>query len=77
MELTLPTKVNVTHPIMLDTKILVVIGANGAGKKLFWQRFIGEICGSSEKEYPVYMPYSSAMTNLNYRLPMNSHVYSL
>ena len=29
MELTLPTKVNVTHPIMLDTKILVVIGAGG------------------------------------------------
>ena len=49
MELTLPTKVNVTHPIMLDTKILVVIGANGAGKSSFWQRFIGEICGSSEK----------------------------
>ena len=35
MELTLPTKVNVTHPIMLDTKILVVIGANGAGKSSF------------------------------------------
>lgn len=48
MELTLPTKVNVTHPIMLDTKILVVIGANGAEKALL-QRFIGEICGSSEK----------------------------
>ena len=27
MELTLPTKVNVTHPIMLDTKILVVIAS--------------------------------------------------
>ena len=35
MELTLPTKVNVTHPIMLDTKILVVIGANGEGKRSF------------------------------------------
>ena len=34
---------------MLDTKILVVIGANGAGKKLFWQRFIGEICGQAKR----------------------------
>ena len=69
MELTLPTKVNVTHPIMLDTKILVVIGANGAGKSSFGRDLL--------ERYPVYMPYSSAMTNLNYRLPMNSHVYSL
>ena len=71
MELTLPTKVNVTHPIMLDTKILVVIGANGAGKSSFGRDLL------ERKEYPVYMPYSSAMTNLNYRPPMNSHVYSL
>lgn len=35
MELTLPTKLNVSHPITLDTKILVVIGANGAGKSSF------------------------------------------
>lgn len=76
MELTLPTKVNVTHPIMLDTKILVVIGANGAGKsslaEIYWRDM-----RVKRKEYPVYMPYSSAMTNLNYRPPMNSHVYSL
>ena len=46
MELTLPTKVNVTHPIMLDTKILVVIGANGAGKSSFGrdllERYVGQ-----------------------------------
>ena len=46
MELTLPTKVNVTHPIMLDTKILVVIGANGAGKSTFGrdllERYVGQ-----------------------------------
>ena len=41
MELTLPTKVNVTHPIMLDTKILVVIGANGAGKTTTLQTITG------------------------------------
>ena len=76
MELTLPTKVNVTHPIMLDTKILVVIGANGAGKSSFGRDLL-ERYAVKRKEYPVYMPYSSAMTNLNYRPPMNSHVYSL
>ena len=76
MELTLPTKVNVTHPIMLDTKILVVIGANGAGKSSFGRDLLERYAGQA-KEYPVYMPYSSAMTNLNYRPPMNSHVYSL
>ena len=42
MELTLPTKVNVTHPIMLDTKILVVIGANGAGKSSLHALFISD-----------------------------------
>ena len=76
MELTLPTKVNVTHPIMLDTKILVVIGANGAGKSSFGRDLLRDM-RVKRKEYPVYMPYSSAMTNLNYRPPMNSHVYSL
>ena len=65
MELTLPTKVNVTHPIMLDTKILVVIGANGAGKSSFGRDLLERYAGQS------------AMTNLNYRPPMNSHVYSL
>ena len=76
MELTLPTKVNVTHPIMLDTKILVVIGANGAGKSSFGRDLLERYAGQA-KRISVYMPYSSAMTNLNYRPPMNSHVYSL
>ena len=43
MELTLPTKVNVTHPIMLDTKILVVIGARKSsfGRDLL-ERYAGQ-----------------------------------
>lgn len=45
MELTLPTKVNVTHPIMLDTKILVVIGANGAGKSSFGRDLLERLSG--------------------------------
>ena len=49
MELTLPTKVNVTHPIMLDTKILVVIGANGAGKSSFGRDLLESIAGQAKR----------------------------
>lgn len=49
MELTLPTKVNVTHPIMLDTKILVVIGANGAGKSSFGRDLLERYAGQSKR----------------------------
>lgn len=35
MKLTLPTKEKAENPVVLDTKILVVIGANGAGKSSF------------------------------------------
>ena len=48
MELTLPTKVNVTHPIMLDTKILVVIGANGAGKSSFGSDLLERYAGQAK-----------------------------
>ena len=49
MELTLPTKVNVTHPIMLDTKILVVIGANGAGKSSFGRDLLERYAGLAKR----------------------------
>lgn len=49
MELTLPTKVNVTHPIMLDTKILVVIWSERCGKKLFWQRLLERYAGQAKR----------------------------
>ena len=49
MELTLPTKVNVTHPIMLDTKILVVIGANGAGKSSFGRDLLERCAGQAKR----------------------------
>ena len=49
MELTLPTKVNVTHPIMLDTKILVVIGANGAGKSSFGRDLLERYAGQAKR----------------------------
>lgn len=35
MELTLPTKFNASQPVTLETRVLVVIGANGAGKSSF------------------------------------------
>lgn len=34
MDLILPTNQNTSAPVTLDTKVLVVIGANGAGKSL-------------------------------------------
>ena len=35
MELILPTNQNTSTPVTLDTKVLVVIGANGSGKSSF------------------------------------------
>lgn len=35
MELTLPKKINANNPVIINTRILVVIGANGAGKSSF------------------------------------------
>ena len=46
MDLILPTNQNTSAPITLDTKVLVVIGANGAGKSSFGrnlhQRYAGQ-----------------------------------
>ncbi|WP_297906104.1 DUF4435 domain-containing protein [uncultured Parabacteroides sp.] len=49
MELTLPTKVNVAYPITLDTKILVVIGANGAGKSSFGRDLLERYSGLAKR----------------------------
>lgn len=49
MELTLPTKLNVSHAITLDTEILVVIGANGAGKSSFGRELLERYAGQAEK----------------------------
>lgn len=35
MELKLPTKLNTIHPVLMDAKVLMVIGANGTGKSSF------------------------------------------
>ena len=77
MELTLPTKVNRdTSHHADDTKILVVIGANSVrGKSSFGRDLLERYAG--QKRISGIHTYSSAMTNLNYRPPMNSHVYSL
>jgi len=46
MDLILPTNQNTSAPVTLDTKVLVVIGANGAGKSSFGrnlhQRYAGQ-----------------------------------
>ena len=49
MELTLPRKLNATQPVTLDTKVLVVIGANGTGKSTFGQDILSRYPGHAEK----------------------------
>ena len=49
MELTLPTQLNATEPTVLDTKVLVVIGANGAGKSSFGRDLLERYADNSKK----------------------------
>lgn len=56
MELTLPTKQNTSQPVTLDTRVLVVIGANGAGKSSFGRDLL--------KRYPEISKKISGMRSL-------------
>ena len=47
MELILPTKLNTSEAVRLDTSILVVIGANGAGKSSFGRALCEQYKGQS------------------------------
>ena len=47
MELILPTNQNTFTPVALDTKVLVVIGANGAGKSSFGRDLLTRYAGQS------------------------------
>lgn len=49
MELILPTKLNTTEPIVLDTNVLVVIGANGAGKSSFGRDLLERYADNSKR----------------------------
>lgn len=49
MELILPTKLNATQPIILTTQVLVVIGANGAGKSSFGKNLQEQYADRAEK----------------------------
>ena len=69
MELTLPTKVNVTHPIMLDTKILVVIGANGAGKSSFGRDLLERYAGQAKRISGIHALFISGLWEMKRRLP--------
>ncbi|MDH6383184.1 MULTISPECIES: DUF4435 domain-containing protein [unclassified Parabacteroides] len=48
MELILPNKLNANSPVILDTDILVVIGANGAGKSSFGKDMLERYNGKAE-----------------------------
>ena len=49
MELTLPSKLNASETIVLDTNVLVVIGANGAGKSSFGRDLLERYSDNSKK----------------------------
>lgn len=49
MEFTLPTKLNTTQPVRLDTRVLVVIGANGIGKSSFGRDLLDRYPQQAEK----------------------------
>lgn len=49
MELTLPTKLNAAQPVRLDTRVLVVIGANGIGKSSFGRDLLDRYPAQAEK----------------------------
>ena len=49
MELILPTKLNALEPTVLETKVLVVIGANGAGKSSFGRDLLERYAENAKK----------------------------
>ena len=72
MELTLPSKLNASETIVLDTNVLVVIGANGAGKSSFGRDLL-ERYSDNSKRYPACTPCLSAVKNLCLSKVMNWH----
>lgn len=48
MELVLPKKLNSSHPATLDSKVIVVIGANGAGKSSFGRDILDRYADTAE-----------------------------
>lgn len=49
MRLTLPTQLNVSEPTVLDTHVLVVIGANGSGKSSFGRDLLERYAENAKK----------------------------
>ncbi|MEG1545195.1 MAG: ABC transporter ATP-binding protein, partial [Tannerellaceae bacterium] len=48
MELILPSKLNETASILLETSVLVIVGANGAGKSSFGRDLLERYAGIGE-----------------------------
>ena len=59
MDLILPTNQNTSAPVTLDTKVLVVIGANGAGKSSSAETYTNATPGKAYG-YPECIPSSLA-----------------
>lgn len=69
MKITLPTKENATDPILLDTKILVVIGANGAGKSSFGRDLAEKYKGQAKQISGIHALF---LSNSESNLPSSS-----
>lgn len=72
MELTLPSKLNASETIVLDTNVLVVIGANGAGKSSFGRDLLERYSDNSKKISGMHS-LLSAVKNLCLSKVMNWH----
>ena len=64
MKLTLPQKLNAAQAVTLDTKVLVVIGANGTGKSSFGQDILNRY-PDRPKRFRAFMPCSLVATRLH------------
>lgn len=65
MELSLPNKFGSTTNVILNTRVLVVIGTNGAGKSSFGKSLLDKYPDKAEK-YPDFTPFFSTMEKRNF-----------
>lgn len=77
MKLTLPQKLNAAQAVTLDTKVLVVIGANGTGKSSFGQDILNRYPEQAEKILGIHALFISGDTATSEVRPELFHLQSL
>lgn len=77
MELTLPAKLNAPHLITMETKVMVVIGANGAGKSSFGRDLLDRYAGITENISGLHALFISSNDTVSKGENGFSHMQSL